>query len=142
MRVYSRQLYYQMNSFRGIFRHHFMLPLCFDLSPPPQILRSPPLTRLPIPSGGGRIPPVFATPVETVMHTLTLRWVPVKCKSTKKWLQTFMNPGMPFVVLLYLFLYGVESFIQVFVYAHATRVILPRWLFSNNARSDHINNLQ
>ena len=47
---YSRQLYYQMNSFTGISWHYFkppMLPPCIDLSPPPpppphQILKSPP----------------------------------------------------------------------------------------------------
>ena len=41
---YSRQLYYQMNSFTGIFWHHFktpMLPPCIDLSPPHQIWKSP-----------------------------------------------------------------------------------------------------
>ena len=36
LQAYSRQLYYQMNSFTGIFQQHFkpsMLPPCIDLSP-------------------------------------------------------------------------------------------------------------
>ena len=44
LQAYSLQLYYQMNSFTGIFRQHFkpsspMLAPCIDLSPPHQ---SPP----------------------------------------------------------------------------------------------------
>ena len=42
----SRQLYYQMNSFTGIFRQHVKLPPC----PPQQIFRTPPP---PPPIGGG-----------------------------------------------------------------------------------------
>ena len=47
-KAYSWQLYYQMNSFTGIFWQHFkppMLPPCIDLNTPPpphQILKSPP----------------------------------------------------------------------------------------------------
>ena len=43
LQAYSRQLYYQMNSFTGIFQQHFKLPPCFDLSPLHQILRGSPL---------------------------------------------------------------------------------------------------
>ena len=43
--AYSRQLYYQMNSFTGIFQQHFKPPMllpCIDLSPyPHQILKNP-----------------------------------------------------------------------------------------------------
>ena len=38
LQAYSRQLYYQINSFTGIFWQHFkppMLPTCFGLSPLP-----------------------------------------------------------------------------------------------------------
>ena len=40
LQTYSRQLYYQMNSFTGIFQKHLkpsMLPPCIDLSPPPHV---------------------------------------------------------------------------------------------------------
>ena len=49
---YSQQLYYQMNSFTGIFQQHFKplkLPPCIDLSPPKPIFEEP--------------PPMFSTPV-------------------------------------------------------------------------------
>ena len=48
LQAYIWQLYYQINSFTGIFRQHFMPPLlppCIDLSFPHQILKSPPLPR-------------------------------------------------------------------------------------------------
>ena len=51
LQAYSRQLYYQMNSFTGIFRQYFKLPPCppcFDLSHPPplhQIFSSPPCSK-------------------------------------------------------------------------------------------------
>ena len=45
LEAYSRQFYYQINSFTGIFRQHFKLPhaspMCW-LKPPCQILKSPP----------------------------------------------------------------------------------------------------
>ena len=45
LQTYSRQLYYQINSFTGIFRHHFtppMLSICTDLRPPIKFWRAPP----------------------------------------------------------------------------------------------------
>ena len=62
LQAYSRQLYYQMNSFTGIFEQHFkfpppppMLPPCIDLCRHPyQILKSPP---------NWAQPPMFSTPV-------------------------------------------------------------------------------
>ena len=67
LQAYSRQLYYQMNSFTGIFRQHFkppMLPPCIDLSPPPsrQILKSP-------------SSPMFSTPVGNPVYGK--RWLTV-----------------------------------------------------------------
>ena len=54
LETYSRQLYYQMNSFTSIFQQHFKppphAPPFIDLSPPPphphQILKSPPSPHL------------------------------------------------------------------------------------------------
>ena len=44
----SRQLYYQMNFVTGIFRQHFKLLTCFDLSPLHQILSSPLMFATPV----------------------------------------------------------------------------------------------
>ena len=58
LQAYSQQLYYQMNSFTGIFQQHFkspMLPPCIDLSSPNQILKSTP------PLMGGTVPHVLNT---------------------------------------------------------------------------------
>ena len=53
LQAYSWQLYYQVNSFTGIFRQHFKPPMlspCIDLSPPIPVKfwRAPPP-----PNGGG-----------------------------------------------------------------------------------------
>ena len=45
LQAYSRQLYYQTNSFKGIFQQHFkppMLHLCTGLRPPIKFWRAPP----------------------------------------------------------------------------------------------------
>ena len=53
LQAYSQQLFYQMNSFTGIFQQHCkppMLPPSIELSPHPQILKS-------LPNGGGDMAP-------------------------------------------------------------------------------------
>ena len=64
LQAYSRKLYYQMNSFTGIFWEHFKLPhapAMFWLEPTPhQIFRSPPPPEW---RGGWAQPPMFTTPV-------------------------------------------------------------------------------
>ena len=57
LQTYSQELYYQMNSFMGIFRQHFkppMLPPFIDLSPPPIKIE-----------GGSSM---FSTPVGNPVH--------------------------------------------------------------------------
>ena len=69
LETYSRQLYYQMNSFTSIFQQHFKppphAPPFIDLSPPPphphQILKSPPSP--PPTNGKDTAPHMFSTPV-------------------------------------------------------------------------------
>ena len=64
LQAYSQQLYYQMNSFTGIFQQHFkspMLPACIDLSSPNQILKSTP------PPNGGHSPPCSEHLWETLL---------------------------------------------------------------------------
>ena len=74
--AYSRQLYYQMNSFTGIFWQHFKLPnapLMFRLKRPSiKFWRAPP----PNGGGGGTAPPpptMFATPVENLELRANIR---------------------------------------------------------------------